>query len=235
MTPRRWVTGLSLGVAVALAAPAAAFHTAFSYRVDRFEADGNALGPFDGTPDVVDDFSAAPLGPAFYLAYGTATEAGGYLQLTNPGAHFPGFPDPSSPSGALLDVSIAASAYPVRMYDGSGDFSGTAYWEGVVPAVGHHYHFSVYTFGGLPGLYSEAFGIAIRRTDTAVEVEQHLTEIDQYTSTFQNTQLLFHEIDPADVTGRILFRIDFDDATNQASTAFSLDEGAPGRRRSRRA
>lgn len=227
MTSRGYLAGIGLGVAVALqAAGAHAFHTVFNYRVDRFEADGNALGAYDGVADVVDEFSAAPLDPYFYTAYGTVSEAGGYLQLTNPGVHFPGFPDPSSPSGSLLDLSIAATAYPVRMYDGSGDFSGTAYWEGVIPDVGHHYHFSVYTFGGLPGLFAETFGLAILQRDGGtVEVEQHLTEIDQYSGTFQNTQLLFHEIDPADVTGRLVFRIDFDDATNEATTAFSLDGG----------
>jgi hypothetical protein len=207
------------------ASQVAAFHTPFLYRVDRFEEDGNVLGPADGVPDVVDDFAASPLGPLWYQAYGTVSEADGYLRLTNPGFHFPAPPDASSPSGSLLDLSVAASASPTWVFDGLGDFTGTAYWEGVIPDVNHHYHFSVYTFGGQSGYYAETFGLAIRRTDTAVEIEQHLTEIDQWTGIYQNTQLLFHEIDPADLTGQLVFRITFHDVTNEATTAFSLDGG----------
>ena len=83
------------------------------------------------------------------------------------------------------------------------------------------------------GLFAETFGLAIRRTDVGLDMEQHLTEIDQFSGTFQNTQLLFHPIDEADVTGPLLFRIVFDDATNLASTAFSLDCGSTWASRAR--
>ena len=33
-----------------------AYHTVFSYRVDRVEADGNVYGPLDGVPNFVDEF-----------------------------------------------------------------------------------------------------------------------------------------------------------------------------------
>src|SRR5262245_35627958 len=218
-----WVVAAGL---VMVAQVASAFHTPFLYRVERFEADGNVLGPLGGAPSVVDDFDAAPLSPLWYQAYGTVSEGNGYLLLSNPGVHFPSPPDPASPSGSLLDLSIAASGSSTYVYDGSGDFVGTAYWEGVLPAIGHHYHFSVYTFGGLGGYYAETFGLAIVRSDeNTVEMEQHLTEIDQWSGTFQNTQLLFHQIDESQATGPFIFRISFNDATNQATTAFSLDGG----------
>jgi len=205
---------------------AVAFHTPFVYRVERFEADGNVLGLLDGVPNVVDDFNAAPLSPLWYQAYGTASESNGFLVLSNPGVHFPAPPDPSSAIGALLDLSVAASGSATYVYDGYGDFEGTAYWEGVLPAIGHHYHFSVYTFGGLGGFYAETFGLAIlRRDENTVQMEQHLTEIDQWSGTFQNTQLLFHDVDQSQATGPFIFRIMFNDATNQATTAFSLDGG----------
>jgi hypothetical protein len=205
-----------------VAQAASAFHTPFLYRVERFEADGNVLG----VPGIVDDFNGTSLAPYWYPAYGTSSESNGFLVLSNPGVHFPAPPDPASPSGALLDLSIAASAQPTWVYDGHGDFTGTAYWEGVLPAVGHHYHFSLFTFGGQGGLYAETFGIALlRRDDDSVQVEQHLTEIDQYSGTFQNTQLLYHDVDPSQATGPFIFRISFNDATNQATTAYSLDGG----------
>ena len=209
-----------------LAQAALAFHTPFLYRVERFEADGNVLGALDGVPDRVDDFNAPPLSPLWYQAYGTVSEGNGFLLLTNPGVHFPSPPDPSSPTGALLDLSVAASGSSTYVYDGSGNFTGTAYWEGVLPTIGHHYHFSVYTFGGLSGFYAETFGLAIvRRDENTVEMEQHLTEIDQYSGTFQNTQLLFHPVNQAQATGPFIFRIMFNDTTNQATTEYSLDGG----------
>lgn len=227
MSIRRAITWGLGAYLVVMAQVAMAFHTPFLYRVDRFEADGNVLGPLDGVPGVVDDFNAAPLSPYWYQAFGTVSEGGGHLLLTNPGVHFPSPPDPSSPAGALLDLSIAASATPTWVYDGSGDFVGTAYWEGVIPDVGHHYHFSIYTFGGLGGVYAETFGLAIlRRDQDTVEMEQHLTEIDQWSGTFQNTQLLYHEIDESQATGPFIFRIMVDDDTNLATTEYSLDGGS---------
>jgi hypothetical protein len=199
---------------------ASAFHTPFAYRVDRFEADGNTFGPLDGVPGYVDEFGDGTMSPYWYQAYGTATESGGYLVLQNPGVHFP------SPDGSALDLSIAGSSSPTWVWDGSGSFTATATWESVLPPVGHHFHFSLYTFNPSGGLFAETFGLAIRRTDVGLDMEQHLTEIDQFSGTFQNTQLLFHPIDEADVTGPLLFRIIFDDATNLATTAFSLDGGA---------
>jgi len=207
-------------VLVLSGAPASAFHTPFAYRVDRFEADGNTFGPLDGVPGYVDEFADGSMSPYWYRAYGTASESGGYLVLQNPGVHFP------SPDGSALDLSIAGSSSPTWVYDGSGSFTATATWESVLPPVGHHFHFSLYTFNMSGGLFAETFGLAIRRTDTGLDMEQHLTEIDQFTGTFQNTQLLFHPIDEADATGPLLFRIAFDDATNLASTAFSLDGGS---------
>ena len=50
--------GLALS-ALLLAQPASAFHSVFDFAVDHFEADGNALGTLDGSPDFVDDFNAS--------------------------------------------------------------------------------------------------------------------------------------------------------------------------------
>ena len=218
-----------VGLAVALVASesiVSAFHTQFAFRVDRFEVDGGRFGPADGVADFVDEFDDGLLGPNWYKAYGTVTESNGYLVVQSPGVHFPSPPDPTSATGALLDLSIAGSGSNTWVTDGGGDFTATAYWEGVVPAPDNHYHFSVYTFNPTgSGLFSEVFGLAIRNTGAAVEIEQHLTEIDQFSGTFRNTQLLFHAIEPAAVTGRLVFRIMFSDATNVATTAFSLDGG----------
>ena len=58
----------------------------FSSSCDRFEVDGNAFGPADGTPDFVDEFTAGTLAPSWALLLGTAAEAGGALVARDPGA-----------------------------------------------------------------------------------------------------------------------------------------------------
>src|SRR5262249_60543814 len=85
---RRLLSLGALAVSVLLAAPAGAFHTVFDYRVDRFTADGNAFGPADGVPDVVDEFDDDTLAAHWSVVAGTARGAGGLLHLTHPGVHY---------------------------------------------------------------------------------------------------------------------------------------------------
>jgi hypothetical protein len=202
-----------------VASPAWAFHTVFSYRVDRIELDGNVAGPYDGVSDVVDDFSDGSLSPNFYNPYGTATESGGFLVLQSPGAHFP------MPGGGLTDVTIAASTGSLVVYKGSGSFTAKATWEQNLPPVGHHYHFSLFTYGGPVSLYNEIFGIAVTRGTTSLSLEQHLTEIDQIAGVYRNTMLDYFDIDDADVTGDIVIRLSVDDAISSAQAQISLDGG----------
>jgi hypothetical protein len=202
---------------------ASAFHTVFSFEVDRFEADGNAFGPLDGSPGFVDDFDDGSLAPAWYEAYGTASESGSSLFLTNPGTHYP------TPDGGTADVSIAASSSAAWVYDGSGDFVATSWWVPLVPTEGNHYQMSVFTFSGGGGpFYNEAFGIGILNfaIHGGLALEQHLTEIDQANGIFQNTMIDFVPIDAGDITGQIGFRVTFDDATNTVTSSVSLDGGA---------
>jgi len=69
---RSRLTVCLIGVALALAAPAAASHTTFSMSADRVEIDGNAFGPLDGMPDEVDEFDDGTIGPAWAPFLGTA-------------------------------------------------------------------------------------------------------------------------------------------------------------------
>ena len=72
-----------------LARPVWAFHTVFDFTIDRFEADGNLLGPFDGTPDYVDDFDGTSTSN-WGTPYGTSSVSGGRLHVQSPGTHLPG-------------------------------------------------------------------------------------------------------------------------------------------------
>jgi hypothetical protein len=206
------------------AIPVHAFHTVFSFEVDSFEADGNTCGPLDGSPGFVDHFDDGVLAPNWYNPYGTAYESGGTLFLTNPGTHFP------TPLGGTADVSIAASAGSVQVLDGNGDFVATSWWNPIIPTEGNHFQMTVFTFGGGGGggFYNEAFGIGVQNfaIHGGLGLEQHLTEINQSTGTYQNTMLAFHPIDASDVTGQIGLRVEFDDATNRITASVSLNGGA---------
>jgi hypothetical protein len=199
--------------------PAAANHTIFSYQVDRLEGDGNMMGPKDGLADFVDEFNNGTLSPNWYRAYGTAFESGDFLFITSPGQHYP------APDGSTVDLSIVASLTFTQ--EGAGDFTATAYWEPIVPDVDHHYHFSLFTFGSVgPGDgFNEIFGLGIRSTSTALEIDQHLTELDQSAGIYRNTMLDYFPISASNITGQIVFRLDFDDSTNLATSSFSLDGG----------
>src|SRR5262249_28772104 len=100
-------------VAVAFSAVTARADT-FDYAVDRFEADGNVNGPFDGTPDVVDEFDDGVLAP-WSIRRGSASESGGAAHVTSPGLTIalPG----------IFPVGFEASAIGTsgRLHVGDGD------------------------------------------------------------------------------------------------------------------
>jgi hypothetical protein len=213
---------LVLGATLAAPRPAPAFHTVFHFTVDRFEADGNVYGPAGGPADLVDEFDDGVLPPTFYAAYGTATESGGRLHLQNPGTHFPG------PGGAPLDLSNVAS-YPVGgsyVRDGLGDLTGTAWWDPVVPGPRDFIHLTLFTWQtGGPTSYNELFGIDLQNQDLGLVVEQHLVHLDLAHGIYANVQVETLPIAPEDITGQIVFRIAFDDASNTMTSSFSLDGG----------
>jgi hypothetical protein len=71
-------------IAMLLLLATPAFADTFDYRIDRFEADGNVNGPFDGTPDLVDEFDDGVLAP-WVIRRGTGSESGGFAHVQTPG------------------------------------------------------------------------------------------------------------------------------------------------------
>jgi hypothetical protein len=218
MRARRWTALVAVAVAVSslIASPSGA--TSFSYQVDRFELDGNPRGPMDGTLDWIDEFPGGSLGTNWYRAYGTVTEHDNALFLTDPGTAFP------NPDGQLTDLSIAANAYPY-IQDGHGSFVATAFWVPLLPPAGHHYHFSIYTFGSVQ-FFNEIVGLGfLGLGDGQYAIEQHVTEINLGQGIYHNLVSVQHPIDPALLANHLVMRIAFDDATNAVTTSFSLDGG----------
>lgn len=216
--PVLWVSAAIL--AVVIVAPGAwGHHTVFLFRADRFEIDGNALGAPDGVPDLVDEFDDGTLSPTFSQAYGTVSESGGWLVLTNPGSHY------ASPVGAPVDVSIAASSVSTWVTGGAGDFTSTSWWDPILPPLGQSYHFTLFPVTTIGG-YHQIMGIGIAETDDGLHVEQHRADLNQSTGVYQNTIIDYVAISPGDVTGAIGLRLEFDDGTSTVTTAYSLNGGA---------
>src|SRR5579864_3169162 len=80
---------LAIGAMVALALGRPALAVTFSSSCDRFEIDGSAFGPHDGTPDFVDEFNNGTFAPEWSVLLGTAAETGGDAVVHDPGTPVP--------------------------------------------------------------------------------------------------------------------------------------------------
>jgi hypothetical protein len=199
------VLGAALLASIVCAHHARANHTIFDYRVDRLEIDGNAHGPHDGTPDVVNEFDDGSLAPDFYNPFGTAFETGGFLALTNPGVHVP------SPFADVIDLSLVASSGLNAIQGGAGDATTTSFWAPTLPPPGQSYHFTIFvTYAGSG--FQQVMGVGIAHREAGLELEQHRTD--------------FLPFSAGDVTGQIGLRLHLDDASHQVTGSFSLDGGA---------
>ena len=213
------VRRLVFAIAIALfARPAGAFHTVFDFSVDRFEFDGNRVGPRDGVPDFVDPFDDLS---HWYVPYGSANVVDGHLHVHNPGVHFPG------PDGTTLDLTEVSSEAPnLTIGIGLGDAMATAVFDPIVPPEGHFYHFTLYTYGNGTPYFNELFGVDINTYGGVTHVEQHLVELDLPAGRYATLTVESQPIDPASITKPIHLRVTYDDATSTVVSSFSLDDGA---------
>jgi hypothetical protein len=199
-----------------LARPLFAFHTVFDFTVDHFEVDGNAFGPLDGQPDLVNDFDSQMY--PWFTAYGTSSLAGGRLHVQSPGRHFPG------PDGTTLDLTeVVTTQYLSKT---AGDFVATAVFDPIVPPEGHFYHFTVYTFGGGATYFNEIFGLDIHTMGGETRIEQHLVVLDLANAIYETVTTEGHTVTAADLTGQMHFRVAYDGASSTIRSSFSLDGGA---------
>lgn len=190
--------------------PAEAFHTVFDYAVQRFEADGNAFGPADGVPDLVDEFDDGSLAPLWQVSSGTAEESGGLLHLKNPGTHFD--------IGYTIDVSEVTGA--VKLVDGGGDFTVTSMWE-AIPRAGDFIHMTLFLTGGTTAQDSWEFLTLIlqKANDGRLFIHQ------SYGKGFTLTDGQSIVVSPETPVTQPVLRIVFDDDANLATVSISLDGG----------
>ena len=211
-----WPMVLVLAAVAGVPVEARASHHVFSYSADRFEVDGNVFGPADGTLDYVDEFDNGTIAPDWTPLLGTNVEAGGVVTLKNPGTDY-------TIGGVSVDVSNIENEEAVG--NGAGDFTATVYWEPSWALTDQEFHFQLYELGPLiesAGLSVGSASAAVPPVITGPSISQALTQIS---GTYDTLQYDTVPIDLNDVTGQIVLRISFDDATDTITNSFSLDGG----------
>lgn len=225
-----WSVGIPLLIASVAVSPASGGHSVFSFRVDRFEIDGNVNGSgnADGSADLIDEFDNGDLAPNWQVLWGTVAEHDGYVFLTNPGSHYAEadlWPD------LVFDQSVVFTAFPLG--DGLGDFVASSTWEADPVTINNYNCFLMLASGST--LIREIVGPCVSNLDPAVAAiigypsglaisQAHLRVPQMGSPDWLPPQTI--SIQPEDVTGQIAFRIAFDDASNTVSTSISLDGGS---------
>jgi hypothetical protein len=213
-----WMLATVVAAVAFAAAPSSAL--TFSSSCDRFEVDGNEFGPVGGAFDFVDEFDGT-LAPSWVVLLGTAVESGGTVTVRNPGASIP-------LGSAVLEIStIENEAHGIS--DGSGDFTMLSDWGLTLPATNSELHMQLYAVSPI----IEAAGITVNNTSPEVaalsgaipgySVSQSVTQ--GFGSGFTTLQSNSVAIVPSSVTGHIILKMTFDDATNMLTCSFSLDDG----------
>jgi hypothetical protein len=205
-----------------LATPA--FAETFDYTIDRFEADGNVNGPFDGTPDVVDEFDDGVLAP-WVIRRGTGSESGGFAHVQTPGVPitlpgiFPvGFEASAIGRNGVLDAfggdGVLRLTLPQQAIDANDSVSfdlatieGQAlYYTGIVLT---NYNTD------LANLFTPPYPIGLAATAHSERIS--------FTNEVLNAQ--HQAIAPSSVTGPIVLELRFDGSTREVTTAVSVDGG----------
>jgi hypothetical protein len=168
MAAARSFAFLGVGVLLAVARPAFGFHTVFHFQVDRFEADGNVFGPWDGVPDFVDEFTGESYAPDWLHVFGTMSVADGLLHIQNPGEHFAvGFPVDVSEVWTNAVVSVAG-----------GGVTLTSYWVAPTLTPGSSLHMTLALFG--TDGHDEFVGLHVQNTSgDAPTIGLHFLESSQ--------------------------------------------------------
>lgn len=208
-------------------APGAAQAQGYDYDVTELELTG--ASPF--FDDFADGERSLPPTSSLQDILGTTTEGVGSLRLTDADGAAP----TSFPNGATGGNNVALLT-STGFFDGAGPASFITTWSGPLPTLsGDEY---TDAFGEVLFFFPEpvdpgpqTFSLSVTAsgflgTLPFVECQHADPQVAMlYTEPFL-TIAACDPIDPGDVTGPIVLRLDFDDAGNAFSFAYSLDGGA---------
>ena len=201
----------------------------FEYQVDYFETTG-------GGSNFSDDFNDGVPNPAWFPIFGTVIEAGGVVTLTNPGfvMPLPGYPS------ITMERSDLFLYYPMK-YNGLGDFVGESTWVPILPE-GPGGFYCMGSDNKVDDLNREYLMIGVANLSNIVArnlIGQgasgglqilKLRLSYEYSGSEYGGGLFVeaeqYPFDPEDVTGNIVLRLAFTDATDEFLASFSLDGGS---------
>ena len=183
----------------------------YNFSLDHFRVVGNLPG------DIADDFNDGSLDPLWRIYDPTIVESGSTVSFSSPGT-----------IGALqfgtlsiiYEMSYMGSTGLLQMQNGSGDFQGTSTWTASVPGLNQFYTMGI----DINDFLLEEVSITVYNMDS--DIANALGSAPglgvSFGSGFDSQNI---SIVPSDITGDILLRLAFDDATDMFSGAYSLDGG----------
>lgn len=191
----------------------------YSFSMDRFEVSGQVNESDEFNDDVVDPLDWVIHDP-------TVEESDGFVSFSNPGTIESGVLDGFN---YLVEMSFIGSKYDSRFVveNGSGDFTGISRWAPIIPGLNQWYKMQVgyelqkdpheainigvcvanwdSDFAGIMGI-NPGFGISFYRSG-------------------ENRNWQHFPISESDITGDVLLKLYFEDASDKFTPYFSLDGG----------
>lgn len=213
-----WFLPITIAVAsTVLLTSGARAQVPFSFDVDQFEVNGRL---------VVDDFNDGVLAPQWVSTIGNVSESGGVLTISSPGAG--GFLGPD-----LSTEASGPSGFSVGIAD-FGNFSSFSIWGSDVPSLSQGINHSL---GSLDLLTGEVHQYSVGLSNTTAGVANLLggdsglaISILDVIRDAPNGNILSLtrttvSVLAVDITGPIVFGMNFDDLTDTLNPFYSLDGG----------
>lgn len=196
----------------------------YNFGVDRFEVEGNLPG------STYDEFDNANLSPEWYIDAGTAVESGGVVTLSNPGMWDTFRMGSYFVTNESSEIASSGNS-SFKVSDGAGNFNATSTWlSSSLPAENQWYGMQadidepdgtqlelvkIGLFNASPSMATLLGG-----SPTGLGVS-----FGQLYANSLGAEFYTVSINETDITDDILFRLTFDDTTNQFDGTFSLDGG----------
>lgn len=212
-----------LFVAVAVLLATSSHATTFAYDIERFSASGNHVGTF------VDEFDDGVL--TNWTVKGTAVESGGVVTLSDPGYPLQLLNQSTGLDLTLESSQIQQSGIPV-MQDGYGDFTLEVAFSHVILPQDHYLGLGFGLGGQIVAVTYANWGTEIAANSPGVSSGFGFTLHDLEDVTVVSSQITASSIATQQVlttsgaiTGDIVLRLSFDDASNVFTASASQDGG----------